>query len=88
MTATTVNESATSVPFGKTPRSHHSSTRPGTAAFIPHDIMHRPKLIAIETLLKMANDQQAAYTGTLIAEAGGGSSKVSTSHSSADKSLC
>jgi len=80
------NESAASVSFGKTPRSHHRSTRTGTPAFITHDIIQRPKLVAIATRLKMTPAQQAAYTATLIAEAGGDSSKVSSSYSTADKS--
>lgn len=80
------NESAASVPSGKTPRSHHRSIRTGTPAFIPHDIIQRPKLIAVSTRLKITPTQQVAYTSALIAEAGGDSSKVSASYSTADKS--
>src|SRR6218665_582089 len=79
------NESAASVPFCKTLRSYHSSIWTGKPAFIPHHIKHRPKLVAVETHLKMTNAQQAAYMGTLIAEAGEDSSKVSISYSTADK---
>src|SRR6218665_1091968 len=75
------NESGASVPLGKTPRSHHCLTRTGTPAFIPHNINHRQKLVAIATRLKMIPPQQVAYTGTLIAEAGGDSWKVSSSYS-------
>src|SRR6218665_2922984 len=56
------NKSAASVSFNKTPRSHHSSTRTGTPALILQNIMHRPKLVAIETRLKMTNAQEAACT--------------------------
>src|SRR6218665_3116456 len=54
------NESAASVSFDKTP--HHSSTQTGTPAFILQNIMHRPKLVAIETRLEMTNAQEAACT--------------------------
>ena len=53
-----------------TPRSHHRTARTGTTAFIPHDIMKRPKLVALATRLKMTPVQQAIYTEALIAEAG------------------
>ena len=68
-----------------TPRSHHRTTRMGTTAFIPHDIIKRPKLVALATRLKMTPTQQAIYTEALIAEAGGDSSKVSSSYATADK---
>jgi len=68
-----------------TRRSHHRTTRTGTTAFIPHDIIKRPKLVALATRLKMTPAQQAIYTEALIAEAGGDSSKVSSSYATADK---
>lgn len=60
--------------------------RKGTHAFIPHDIIKRPKLIALATRLRMTPAQQAAYSKALIEEAGGDSSKVAVSYSTADKS--
>lgn len=68
-----------------TQRSHHRTTRTGTAAFIPHDIIKRPKLVALATRLRMTPAQQAIYTQALIAEAGGDSSKVSSSYATVDK---
>lgn len=68
-----------------TPRTHHRATRIGTPAFIPHDIIKRPKLVALATRLKMTPAQQATYTKALIAEVGGDSSKVSLSYATADK---
>src|SRR6218665_580165 len=73
--------------FVKSKSSQHSSNRTGTLAFIPHHIKHRHKhrLVEIDTHLNMTNAQQAAYTETLIAEAGEDSSKVSMSYSTTDK---
>ena len=56
-----------------------------TAAFIPHDIIQRPKLVALATRLKMTPTQQSAYTEALISEAGGDVTKVSTSYATTDK---
>lgn len=70
----------------ETPRRHRRTARIGTPAFIPHDIVKRPKLVALATRLKMTPAQQAIYTEALIAEAGGDSTKVSASYSYADKS--
>ena len=67
-------------------RSHKRTARTGTPAFIPHDIIKRPKLVALATRLKMTPAQQATYTEALIAEAGGNLSKVSSSYATADKS--
>ena len=64
----------------------HRRTRTGTAAFIPHDIIQRPALVALATRLQMTPTQQSAYTEALISEAGGHVSKVSTSYSTTDKS--
>lgn len=73
-------------PSMSTPRSHHRTGRTGTVAFIPHDIIKRPKLVAIATRLKMTPTQQAAYTEALIEEAGGDLSKVASSYATTDKS--
>jgi hypothetical protein len=64
----------------------HRRTRTGTPAFIPHDIMQRPKLVALATRMTMSPAQQAAYTEAMISEAGGDTSKVSTSYATADRS--
>lgn len=77
---------AAATPSYKTLRSHHRSARIGTPAFIPHDIMQKPKVVAVATRLKMTPTQQAAYTAALIGEAGGDSSKVSATYSTTDKS--
>jgi hypothetical protein len=69
-----------------TMRRHRRSSRTGTPAFFPHDIMQRPKLVALATRLKMTPTQQSAYTEALISEAGGDVSKVSTSYATTDKS--
>ena len=85
-TSLSEHELAASVRFGETPRSHHRSSRIGTPAFIPHDIIQRPQLVAVATRLKITPTQQAAYTAALIAETGGNTSKVSASYSTTDKS--
>ena len=69
-----------------TPKCHHRRNRTGTAAFIPHDIIQRPKLVTIATRLKVTPIKQTAYIETLIFEAGGDVSKVSTSYATTDKS--
>jgi len=66
-------------------RSHHRTKRTGTTAFIPHDIIKRPKLVALATRMKMTPAQQAVYTEALINEAGGDSCKISLSYAVADK---
>lgn len=66
-------------------RTHHRTARTGTTAFIPHDIMQRPKLVALATRLKMTPTQQAAYTKAFIEEAGGDASKIANSYTTADK---
>ena len=65
---------------------NHESAHTGTSAFILHDIVHWPKLVALATRLKMTPSQQAIYTRALIAQAGGDCTKVSMSYSTADKS--
>ena len=67
-------------------RSHYRSAHTGTPAFNPHDIVCRPKLVALATRLKMTPSQQAIYTKALISEAGGDCTKVLMSYSTADKS--
>ena len=67
------------------PDSQIRVARTGTTAFIPHDIIKRPKLVALATRLKMTPVQQAAYTKALISEAGGDTSKISASYATADK---
>lgn len=70
----------------KTPSRNHHQTCKGTPAFIPHDILTHPKLVALATRMNMSPAQQAAYTEALISEAGGDTSKVSTSYATADRS--
>lgn len=67
-------------------RSHHRTVRTGTTAFIPHDIVRRPKLVALATRLKMTPTQQASYTQALIAEVGGDSTKFAISYTTTDLS--
>ena len=62
-----------------TARKHRRTARTGAAGFIPHDILKRPKLVALATRLKMTPAQQAIYTEALIEEAGGDPTKVSAS---------
>ena len=66
--------------------SHHRTVRTGTSVFIPHDIIQRPKMVALATRLQMTPAHQAIYTKALIEEAGGDTSKITASYSSADRS--
>jgi hypothetical protein len=67
-------------------RSHHRNSKPGTPAFIPHDIMKRPRLAELATRLNMTPSQQASYTMALIEEAQGDTSKMSASYATTDRS--
>jgi hypothetical protein len=80
------SESCAAGPSNVTPRSHHRINRTGTSAFVPYDIIKRPRLVALATRLKMTPAQQAVYTEAVISEAGGDLSKVAASYSTADKS--
>ena len=60
----------------------------GTSGYFPHDILRRPKVVALAARLKMTPAQQAAYTEALIAETGGDPSAVSSSYATADRSRC
>ena len=67
-------------------RCHHRSSHTGTSAFIPHDILKRPRLVALAIRLNMSAAQQATFTAALIEESQGNSSNVSTSYATADRS--
>ena len=66
-------------------RGHHRHSKSGTLAFIPHDIIKRPKLVELATRLNMTPSQQASYTMTLIEEAKGDAALVSTSYATAGR---
>ena len=66
-------------------RSHHRSTFTGTSAFIPHDILKRPSVVAVATRLGITPTQQAAFTEALIKESGGDATKIAKSYATADK---
>lgn len=66
-------------------RRHKRIARPGTTAFIPHNVLRSPRLVALATRIKMTPSQQASFTKALIEEGGGDASKVVTSYSSADR---
>ena len=66
-------------------RSHHISTYAGTRAFIPHDILKRPKVVSVAARLNITSLQQAALTKAVIEEAGGDLHHVAKSYSTADK---
>jgi hypothetical protein len=67
-------------------KTHHRVARPGTAAFIPHDILKSPKLVSLATRMKLSPAEQAAYTEAIIEESGGDKSKISISYATADRS--
>ena len=67
-------------------RSHHRSVRRGTSVFVPHDIIKRPKLVALAARMKMTPAQQHAYTEALIEEAGGDVTKLTSSYATVDRS--
>lgn len=70
---------------GPSNSSHKRKARPGTPAFIPHDILRSPKLVSIAARMKMTPTQQAAFTKAIIKESGGDSSKVTISYASCDR---
>lgn len=67
-------------------RSHHRVKRTGTTAFIPHDILRRPKIVALATRMNITPTQQSSFTRALIEEAGGDINRVSASYATADRS--
>lgn len=67
-------------------KSHHRTARPGTSAFVPHDILKSPKLVSLATRIKLSPTEQAAYTKAIIQECGGDPSKIAASYSTADRS--
>ena len=67
-------------------RCHLRSSHTRTSAFISHDILKRPRLVALATRLNMSAAQQATFTAALIEESQGNSSNVSTSYATADRS--
>ena len=69
-----------------TSRSHKRALHTRTSAFIPQDIVKQPKLVTLATRLKMTPVQQATYTAALVAEAGGDTTNICASYSTADKS--
>ena len=79
------DEHIETVPHHTPKRVHRRTTRPGTAAFFPHNILRSPKLVSLATRLKMTPTQQATFTKAIIEEAGGDPDKVSTSYATADR---
>jgi hypothetical protein len=67
-------------------KTHHRVARPGTAAFISHDILENPKLVSLATRIKLSPAEQAAYTQAIIEESGGDNSKIAVSYATADRS--
>ncbi|KAG0716500.1 hypothetical protein GWK47_009569 [Chionoecetes opilio] len=66
-----MNDSVSATTDLSVTHSHHRKIHTGTSAFIPHDILKRPKLVSLATRMKMTPTQQAAFTTALIEEAGG-----------------
>ena len=54
-------------------RPHKRVKKTSTSVFIPHDIQKRPKLVSLDTRMKLTPSQQAAFTQGVIEEAGGNS---------------
>ena len=69
----------------KPSKSHKRQMKIGTSAFIPHDILKRPKVVSIAARLNITPAKQAAYTAALIEEAGGDPSCISSSYATTDK---
>jgi len=67
-------------------KTHHRAARPGTAAFIPHDILKSPKLVSLATRMKLSPAEQAAYTQAIVEECGGDKTKIAVSYATADRS--
>lgn len=67
-------------------RRHHRQSRPGTAAFIPHDIHKRPRLVSVATRMHITPTQQAALTEAIIEESGGDTTRISRSYATVDRS--
>ncbi len=80
------SESGTPEHLPSSQKSHHRRVRIGTPAFIPHDILKRPKLVSLATRLNMTAAQQASFTSAIIEEAQGSCSKISYSYATADRS--
>lgn len=57
-------------------KAHHRATCPGTEAFIPYDLLKRPKMVSMDTRIKLSLAEQAAYTQTINEECGGDNSKI------------
>lgn len=68
-----------------THRSHHRSSRPGTPAFVPHNILSSHKLVKLATRFNLSPAQQAAYTSALIEESGGNPAKIARSYATASR---
>ncbi|KAK6183334.1 hypothetical protein SNE40_010835 [Patella caerulea] len=66
-------------------RSHERTAKSGTEAFIPHNILSSPILVALATQIKMTPAEQSAFTEAFVEEAGGDPSQVSTSYSQSAK---
>lgn len=49
-------------------RRKHRRTRTGSDAFIPSDILKRPKLVSLATRMKITPAQQAAFTQAVVEE--------------------
>ena len=84
-TVCSTSESPVKLPTRST-RTHHRQKRPGTAAFVPYNILKSRRLVSLATRMKLTPAQQAAFTKAVIEESGGDSSQVSVSYATADRS--
>lgn len=80
------NDEVLAIPGPSTSGTHHRVARPGTAAFIPHDILKNPRLVSLAARMKLSPAEQAAYTQAIVEESGGDSSKIAVSYATADRS--
>ena len=76
-------DSDTDIPNISEPKVKNSFT--GTTAFIPADILSRPKVVAIATRFKISPAAQAAFTKAIIEESNGDVSKIKSSYATADR---
>ena len=74
------------IPDSSQRKTHHRTARPGTAAFIPHDILKNPKLVSLAARMQLSPAEQAAYTQAIIEESGGDNNKIAVSYATADRS--
>lgn len=82
------NTADTTVPQKQCTSRTQKHKKAGTEVFITHDILSRPNVVSLATLLKMTLMQIAAFTRAIITESGGDPSAVSLSYVTADQSRC